>query len=62
MKLCSEAAQKNKQMQPKPALKHPSILFSYSIYLSTLLTHPLHPSPSIYPMDGEVPPLQERAL
>lgn len=66
MLLYLQAAQKLQPMQLEPALKYPPIFFS---------SHPLHPlhpsppssllfypSPSIYPMDGEVPPLQEGTL
>lgn len=66
MLLCSQAAQKLQPMQPQPALKHPPILFlSYplhSLHPSPSSSLLLYPSPSIYPMDGEVPPLPERAL
>lgn len=66
MLLYLQAAQKLQPMQLEPALKYPPIFFS------SYPLHPLHPSPpssllfypspSIYPMDGEVPPLQEGAL
>lgn len=66
MLLYLQAAQKLQPTQLEPALKYPPIFFS------SYPLHPLHPSPSssllfypspsIYPMDGEVPPLQEGTL